>query len=196
MVRNWRGGAGTDGTAIQRRVDGRPDRYTFVCSEERECCHPYCERTIQVGENVYRSRNRDAEYCSKLCRERHVRILVQQRRRIGAETRAADRASLIRRKYGITVEQWESMYSLQMGRCAVCRNPLVEGKGTNVDHDHSCCPGVKSCGACVRALLCSNCNGGLGFFFDDIALLEQAIVYLREHQERGSRLRQRVAGRR
>lgn len=36
-----------------------------------------------------------------------------------------------------------------------------------VDHDHSCCPGVTSCGLCVRGLLCTQCNSAAGLLGDD-----------------------------
>jgi hypothetical protein len=33
----------------------------------------------------------------------------------------------------------------------------------------------------IRALLCHNCNTGIGKFNDDINLLEKAIEYLKKH---------------
>ena len=57
--------------------------------------------------------------------------------------------------------------------CAICGAP-----GRDIDHDHSCCPGVKSCGACVRGMLCNLCNKGLGQFQDDPERLKSAIRYL------------------
>lgn len=26
------------------------------------------------------------------------------------------------------------------------------------DHDHECCPGARSCGVCVRGIVCYDCN--------------------------------------
>ena len=86
------------------------------------------------------------------------------------------------RRYGIEWEQYEKMLAEQGGVCAICQRPPT-GRGTSgqrlhVDHDHSCCPGNRSCGKCVRALLCTNCNRGIGYFQDNPALLRVAINYL------------------
>ena len=43
-----------------------------------------------------------------------------------------------------------------------CMNPeCLEAYPLQVDHDHSCCPGPNSCGACIRGLLCGSCNVAL-----------------------------------
>lgn len=48
----------------------------------------------------------------------------------------------LRKKYGITVEQWEKMYDIQQGKCPICGKPILkignsEGKrAAAVDHDH------------------------------------------------------------
>lgn len=83
------------------------------------------------------------------------------------------------KRYGLTKDRYEEMFQAQEGRCPICHSELVLGEGTtHIDHDHSCCPGPYSCGRCVRALLCDNCNPGLGYFKDDPALLRAAADYL------------------
>jgi len=66
----------------------------------------------------------------------------------------------------------------QAGVCAICGLINENGRMLAVDHDHSCCPGDRSCGKCVRKLLCGDCNMGLGKFKDDVELLAKAISYL------------------
>lgn len=84
--------------------------------------------------------------------------------------------------YGITLKRWEELYAQQKGLCAICKKPItVKLSGTQdcgVDHNHSCCPGSKSCGKCVRELLCLKCNWGIGQFDDDVIKLRSAIKYL------------------
>jgi hypothetical protein len=49
-----------------------------------------------------------------------------------------------------------------------------------VDHDHECCSTRnKSCGSCVRGILCTKCNIGIGHMDDDIERLLKAVEYLR-----------------
>lgn len=84
------------------------------------------------------------------------------------------------RKFGLTVEAYEALLDAQGHRCAICRTDEPGGVGRwHVDHDHGCCPGQRSCGKCIRGLLCSECNLGLGKFRDDPERLCAALAYLR-----------------
>lgn len=64
------------------------------------------------------------------------------------------------RQYGLTLEDYEALFAAQNGKCGICGEQEAR---LDVDHDHSCCPGKKSCGQCIRGLLCLGCNSKLGF---------------------------------
>lgn len=84
-------------------------------------------------------------------------------------------------KYRLSLEAYRSLLEAQDYRCAICGVDTPTDIRTNrfhVDHDHSCCPGNKSCGACVRGLLCHACNTALGNFQDDPKRLTSALAYL------------------
>lgn len=53
---------------------------------------------------------------------------------------------------------------LARGKCDICGKTGEHRKGELViDHDHVCCPEPsRSCGKCVRGLVCSGCNWALG----------------------------------
>lgn len=70
-------------------------------------------------------------------------------------------------RYGITPDTYSDLLKRQNGVCAICRRPPADGRSLHVDHDHACCPGRKSCGACVMGLLCHSCNVSLGLMGDD-----------------------------
>jgi len=89
------------------------------------------------------------------------------------------RALNLKHKYGITADEYAAKLREQGGGCAICgKTPEQNGKGLAVDHDHSCCPGARSCGKCVRGLLCDTCNRGIGNFKDSTELLHAAGAYL------------------
>lgn len=73
----------------------------------------------------------------------------------------------------------------QEGRCIICGNTehaINKKTGSTyplaVDHDRSCCQGDRSCGKCLRGLICRNCNVMLGMARNDPALLRAAADYL------------------
>jgi hypothetical protein len=82
------------------------------------------------------------------------------------------REYLLRAKYGLTLEQYDTMLARQEGRCAICgtTNPASHHKRFVVDHNHATNE--------VRGLLCSMCNTGLGNFFDNPFSLLNAAKYL------------------
>lgn len=84
----------------------------------------------------------------------------------------------LRRDFGMTIQQYESMLKGQNQVCAICKKR--EAKKFNsklvnlaVDHCHKTSK--------IRGLLCHGCNTSLGHFGDSIELLEAAISYLKLH---------------
>lgn len=82
------------------------------------------------------------------------------------------------KNYCLTRDDYVDMEKSQNGVCKICGESEKYNKRLSVDHDHACCPGTKSCGECVRGLLCSTCNRVLGQVKDDKVLLQKMIEYL------------------
>jgi len=83
-----------------------------------------------------------------------------------AKHRAAVRTSMLKRRYNLSKDAYGIMLAAQGGRC-ICGQVFGSERSTLacVDHDHTCCPTPgKSCGKCVRGLLCQRCNMVLGLF--------------------------------
>ena len=81
--------------------------------------------------------------------------------------------------FRIRESDYEDMIKDQNFCCAICgiHQSMVK-RAFAVDHDHSCCVGKKSCGKCIRGLLCFECNIGLGKFKDNSNILKNALEYL------------------
>tara|TARA_R110000803_G_C11804555_1_gene299859 strand:+ start:66 stop:566 length:501 start_codon:yes stop_codon:yes gene_type:complete len=78
----------------------------------------------------------------------------------------------MRRKYGISEQEYHGLVEYQNGKCAICFTELSEmSRRPNIDHDHSTNE--------VRGILCTGCNTGLGHLGDNIEGLERALYYLK-----------------
>lgn len=101
----------------------------------------------------------------------------------------ASKAANLKYRFNISLEDWEAMYARQGGRCAICQRKIGKDKA-QTDHNHHCpngCTGLRSCGLCIRGLLCHDCNRILlGRITQEttkgsehaVKVLERAIQYL------------------
>ena len=81
------------------------------------------------------------------------------------------------RRFGITVQDWDRMFTEQGGVCAICRQPetyMQNGrfKRLSVDHHHT--------SNHVRGLLCSECNTAIGLMHDNPDRLRAAAAFVSE----------------
>lgn len=85
------------------------------------------------------------------------------------------------RKYKLSVQELKLMLEKCNHHCEMCgkAEKRKTGRGerlTNlsIDHDHETNK--------IRGILCFKCNIGIGFFEEDIDLLQKAIDYLKKHK--------------
>jgi hypothetical protein len=89
------------------------------------------------------------------------------------------------RDYNITPGRFDEILASQGRCCAICGSSEPHASDWAIDHDHACCPTRKrSCGKCVRGLLCVRCNVGLSYFSDNPEALSAAGEYIRTHRRR------------
>ena len=88
----------------------------------------------------------------------------------------------LKKKYGITQNEYLTMFTSQSGRCAICKRELINettkltsGCSRNpqepiVDHQHT--------SGKVRGILCFHCNTALGHLFDNVEVMKEMINYV------------------
>lgn len=83
------------------------------------------------------------------------------------ECRAArNRASYLKRRYGLTEAERDAMVAAQRGLCVIC----LKAPAVHVDHCHET--------GRVRGVLCFNCNSAIGKLGDDPDAVRRAAAYL------------------
>lgn len=81
--------------------------------------------------------------------------------------------SNLRRKYGLSLAEYNKMVASQCGVCAICGQTNKFGKRLAVDHDHKT--------GKVRELLCGFCNTALGSLKESLTTLERMAEYIKKH---------------
>ncbi len=139
------------------------------------------KRRDQVNEATKRWRAANPERSRELARARHAaspersRAANKKWRLENLEySKQQNKNATYKRKFGITLEDYNVMFAAQEGRCDICTTHQSDLKRSlAVDHNHET--------GKVRSLLCSNCNIALGNFRDSDVVLERALQYLRRH---------------
>lgn len=136
--------------------------------------HKWCDRCSQFlpVHEFYPS----SPYC-KPCNKSYQK----ERRALDPDRYLRNKKTQRLKRFTMTSEDFDTLLASQGGVCAICRQDLQHdtNQRLSVDHDHSCCSGKgESCGRCIRGILCSNCNSGLGHFRDSPEVVQSALAYL------------------
>jgi hypothetical protein len=127
---------------------------------------------------------RDAEGRCKPCREAYIKSDKYQTSHKAVtkkwqEDNRAYKSEQVRewqyrKKFGITIQEYNVMLAEQNNSCAVCERSQTDFKRKfAVDHDHKT--------GKVRRLLCDNCNHALGMVNDNPIILQKLILYLEKY---------------
>ena len=140
----------------------------------------YCKRGHRLSDTRVEDGNNGARRCGE-CRKIRQRLNWPKRAAKRPVVLAAkqSRHSHLKRTYGITIKEYDELYALQLGRCAICSKEETARNqhgilSLSVDHNHV--TGV------VRGLLCRECNSAIGKLDDNLELLRAATIYLEKYE--------------
>ena len=128
----------------------------------------YCKTCHNLAASARNSRIRQTPEGRAKYRRWERRWRQRNRSKLQAQWRRQD----LKRKYGLTVKEYDLLSEKQKHQCAICGKPAKKlQRRLHVDHDHRT--------GAVRGLLCDDCNTGLGKFKDNPDFLIAAAEYLR-----------------
>ena len=136
-----------------------------LTEDQKKRAHTLRKERVSENPEKYRQLRSDS-YKRNLKREQEY----------GAEYREVNKETLrsreLKRKYGISIEDYELMFKSQKGLCGICYLPSGD-RNFDIDHCHST--------GKVRGLLCRSCNVMIGHSKDDPILLLGAVDYLQRN---------------
>jgi len=138
----------------------------YVDKTSKDGLHYYCIPCRKSVTSRWRVRNPE--------RARELDRKIYKRKRASGSRQNYE----LKKAYGLSYKQYQSMLVAQGGLCAICKSP-PNGRALDVDHNHNT---KRVCG-----LLCWNCNRGLGLFKDTPETLKNAAFYLEFRSEYDAR---------
>ncbi len=163
------------------------EKYNKVFVENGVLFKKCCDCSIIKPVSEFGRRRKLWTYHCKECKKIADKKKAVERKSLGRchptyqEHSKKERDRTLRRRYGISLSEYNDLLKSQGGVCAICGLPetFVYGDGVkgilSVDHNHK--------NGRRRQLLCRSCNHGIGNFKDDIGLLQKAIAYLTLHEQ-------------
>ena len=143
---------------------------------EKKCC--ICKEVMEIS-NFY---NYKASKDGKMGRCKTCDDKARKKWRANNPDRAweSQRRNALMVKYGITLEEYNSILKLQGGCCAICKSREPRSLGNarqsfSVDHCHV--------SGHIRGLLCNNCNRALGLLGDTVTSIKKAYTYVVEAEK-------------
>jgi hypothetical protein len=140
------------------------ERTCYICKETKKVTEYYKDKSQTKG-------------LSFSCKECDKKKGLQKRANMSkTEKVARDFKDNLKKKYGMTIDNYQKLYNAQQGCCAICgKHRSEQVRNLAVDHCHISNE--------IRSLLCGNCNPGLGYFLDSKELLLKAVAYLEKFKK-------------
>jgi hypothetical protein len=149
------------------------DRFHYA----KNMCRVHYARTVRHGSPELKNTRTQERYTTGTGRTKYATV----------------RKNHLSLKYKLTEEQYAEMAK---NGCEICGKAGLAHKKLHVDHDHKCCPVYytdkgyslyfKTCGLCVRGVLCDGCNQAVGKYEkgimrEDYPLRNQVIAYVAKY---------------
>jgi hypothetical protein len=159
---------------ISERLVSSACQHEFPAGETKRC--DYCG-LLKLKSEFNKSETRKDGVClsCKECEKIKNDIAEIKRKEYlfgRPERKRASKRKSLQNQYGITLDEYEDLFTQQESCCAICgRHQSELNKKLHLDHSHS--------SGKVRGFLCSDCNLGLGIFKDSEEYILNAISHLR-----------------
>ena len=139
----------------------------------------YPERVRESKRKYYERNKEKVKAAAKLNAKKHRDRVLAYNAKYHRDRFKADpnyhRSRAIKRRYGITIEEFHRLIQAQGNACAICRRPMEQIERLHVDHCHRT--------GKVRGVLCLGCNVGIAHLQDDPLIALRASEYLARHRE-------------
>jgi hypothetical protein len=156
-----------------------------MSSDKRKYLHEYYEKhKVKIRKRARAWRKANPEHSAKLQAKNYQenKQRYKDKAKLFSKKHPNKRKKIARKShlkitFNMSLEDFSNRLKKQRKRCAGCGAKLRRDD-CNIDHNHACCPGKKSCGKCVRGILCSPCNQALGLLRDSVKTLLKLVKYL------------------